>query len=437
MQYAELETKSIDELRELARDIEIADPQHLQHLKKQELIFRLLQAQPEPPVAPNVNLVRRGVLEIMDEGYGFLRLDRQWLPGPDDIYVSQAQIRKFALRTGDEITGQMRLPKESAGEKYAALVRVDTVNGIDPERLRSRPWFDNLTAIFPNQMFDLELRNTGGSKELAQANLSNRVINLFAPIGRGQRALIVSPPKAGKTTVLKGVAHGITQNYKDCHVMVALIGERPEEVTDWQKSVPGAEVISSTFDEPPEFHTRVAEMCLERAKRLVEIGHDVVILLDSITRLSRAYNLVVPSSGRTLTGGLDPAALYPPKRFFGAARNVEEGGSLTIVASCLVETESRLDDLIYEEFKGTGNMEVRLDRRLQEKRIFPAINAPASSTRREELLFDENSLKQVIMLRRMLSAAGQTEDVLQAMLFRLGKTATNAEFLATLNKDLV
>ena len=433
MQYAELETKSIDELRELAIQSDVADPQNLQNLKKQELIFRLLQSQPEQ----QSHLVRRGVLEIMDEGYGFLRLDRHWLPGPEDVYVSQAQVRKFGLRTGDEITGQMRLPKENAGEKFAALVRIDSVNGLDPDLARRRPWFDNLTATFPDQMFDLELRDTRGSRELTQAALSNRVINLFAPIGKGQRGLIVSPPKAGKTTVLKGIAHGVTQNYRDCHVMVALIGERPEEVTDWQKTVPDAEVISSTFDEPPEFHTRVAEMCLERAKRLVEIGRDVVILLDSITRLSRAYNLVVPPSGRTMSGGMDPAALYPPKRFFGAARNAEEGGSLTIVASCLVETESRLDDLVYEEFKGTGNMEVRLDLRLQEKRIFPAINAPASSTRREELLFDDNTLKQVTTLRRMLSAAGQTEDVLQAMLFRMGKTQNNAEFLTTLSKDMV
>jgi len=433
VQYAELETKTIDELRDLARESEIAEAQNL---RKQELIFRLLQSQPEHHDGQS-NLIRRGVLEIMDEGYGFLRLDRHWLPGPEDVYVSQQQIRKFGLRTGDEIAGQVRFPKESAGEKYAALVRIDAVNGLDPDLARRRPWFDNLTAVFPDEMFDLELRDTRGSRELIQVNLSNRVINLFSPIGKGQRGLIVSPPKAGKTTVLKGIAHGVTQNYPDCHVMVALIGERPEEVTDWQKTVPGAEVISSTFDEPPEFHTRVAEMCLERAKRLVEIGRDVVVLLDSITRLARAYNLVVPASGRTMSGGMDPAALYPPKRFFGAARNVEEGGSLTIMGSCLVETESRLDDLVYEEFKGTGNMELRLDRKLQEKRIFPAINAPASSTRREELLFDDNTLKQVVMLRRMLAAAGQTEDVLQAMLFRMGKTTSNAEFLATLNKDLV
>ncbi|MBI3974532.1 MAG: transcription termination factor Rho [Chloroflexi bacterium] len=432
VQYTELETKTIDELRELARETDIPDTGNL---KKQELITRLAQASPDQ----DTGQLRIGVLEIMDDGYGLLRQDKHWMPSPADIYVSQTQIRKFGLRTGDLVTGQMRPPK--AGEKLCSLVRIDAVNGLDPDQVRRRPWFDNLTAIFPNQRFDLELKlelkDTAGSKELQQANLSNRVINLFSPIGKGQRGLIVSPPKAGKTMLLKGIAHGITQNHPECHVMVALIGERPEEVTDWQKTVRAAEVISSTFDEPPESHTRVAEMCLERAKRLVEIGGDVVILLDSITRLTRAYNYVVPPSGRTLTGGMDPAALFPPKRFFGAARKVEEGGSLTIIATCLVETESRLDDLIYEEFKGTGNMELRLDRRLQEKRIFPAINAAASSTRREELLLDENTLRQVVTLRRMLAALGSTEDALQAMLHRLSKTASNQEFLATLNKDMV
>jgi transcription termination factor Rho len=427
VQYTELETKSIDELRELAKETEIPEPSTL---KKQELIFRLLQNQPDQ----RANYLRMGVLEIMDDGHGFLRLDRHWMPGPDDIYVSPTQIHKFGLRTGDLITGQMRPPKNS--ERFFSLLHIDSVNGLDPDLARRRPWFDNLTAVFPNEQFNLELEDTSGSKELAQSNLSNRVINLFSPIGKGQRGLIVSPPKAGKTLLLKGIAHGITRNYPDVHVMVALIGERPEEVTDWEKTVKDAEVISSTFDEPPESHTRVAEMCLERAKRLVEIGNDVVILLDSITRLSRAYNYAVPSSGKTLSGGMDPAALFPPKRFFGAARNVEEGGSLTIIATCLVETESRGDDLIYEEFKGTGNMEMRLDRKLQEKRIFPAINAAASSTRREELLLDDNTLKQVITLRRMLAALGSTEDAIQAMLHRLSRTSNNREFLATLQKEM-
>ncbi|MDQ3703362.1 MAG: transcription termination factor Rho [Chloroflexota bacterium] len=441
MQYTELETKTIDELRDLAKESDIPEPDAL---KKQELIFRLLQAQPAPATtAPGAgqpqsdqqaNLFRKGVLEIMDTGHGFLRLDRHWLPGPDDIYVSQTQIRRIGLRTGDIVAGPIRPPKDS--ENYFSLLRVDSVNGTDPDLAKRRPWFDNLTAVFPDQHFDLELKDTDGSKELVQSNMSNRVINLFSPLGKGQRGLVVSPPKAGKTMLLKGIAHGITRNYPDVHVMVALIGERPEEVTDWQKTVKEAEVISSTFDEPPESMTRVAEMCLERAKRLVELGQDVVILLDSITRLARAYNYAVPPSGRTLSGGMDPAALYPPKRFIGGARNVEEGGSLTIIATCLVETESRLDDVIFEEFKGTVNSEVRLDRKLQEKRIFPAINAPASSTRREELLFDENTLKQVVTLRRMLAALGNSEDALQAMLHRLSRTTTNQEFLGSL-KDMV
>jgi transcription termination factor Rho len=395
----------------------------------QERIAQQVREQPQVQVQ---NLFDRGVLEIMDDGYGFLRMDRNWMPSPEDIYVSQTQIRRLGLRTGDALSGQMRPPKDN--EKYFSLVRVETVNGLDPELARRRPRFDDVTAIFPDEVFNLELKDTS-TLELQQANVSNRVINLLAPIGKGQRGLIVSPPKAGKTMLMKGIAHGITQNYPEVHVFIALIGERPEEVTDWQKTVRAAEVISSTFDEPPESHTRVAEMCLERAKRLVELGRDVVILLDSITRLTRAYNLAVPTSGRTMSGGVDPAAIFPPKRFFGAARNVEEGGSLTIIATCLVETESRMDDLIYEEFKGTGNMEMRLDRKLQEKRIFPAINAQASSTRREELLLDESILKQVTTLRRMLAAIGTTEAV-EAMLQRLSKTNSNAEFLGSL-KDMV
>ena len=385
----------------------------------------------EGPMSPGIPF-ERGVLEIMDDGYGFLRMDKAWMPSPDDIYVSQQTIRRLGMRTGDMISGQMRAPKET--ERFHSLVRVETINGQDPELARRRPWYDNLTAIFPDEAFDLELKDTS-TRELAQSNVSNRVINLLAPVGKGQRGLIVSPPKAGKTMLLKGIAHGINQNDPGVKVFIALIGERPEEVTDWQKTVPGAEVIASTFDEPAESHTRVAEMCLERAKRLVEMGQDVVILLDSITRLTRAYNLSVPTSGRTMSGGVDPAAIFPPKRFFGAARNVEDGGSLTIIATCLVETESRMDDLIYEEFKGTGNMELRLDRKLQEKRIFPAINAGASSTRREELLLDENLLKQVTTLRRMLAAIG-TQEAIEAMIQRLGKTKSNKEFLASI-KDMI
>lgn len=383
------------------------------------------------PPPQTVPISKQGVLEIMDEGYGFLRLDRHWMPGPDDIYVAQAQIRRFNLRTGDLIVGQMRAPKDS--EKFASLLRIETVNGVEPESAKRRPVFDELTAIFPNRMFDLEMKGITGQRELQQANLSNRVINLLSPIGKGQRGLIVSPPKAGKTMLLKGIAHAITRNQPEAYVMVALIGERPEEVTDWQKTVPGAEVISSTFDEPAESHSRVAEMCLERAKRVAETGKDVVILLDSITRLARAYNQCVPPSGRTLSGGMDPAALFPPKRFFGAARNIEEGGSLTIIATCLVETESRLDDLIYEEFKGTGNMELRLDRKLQEKRIFPAISVQASSTRRDELLLEETVFRQAVMLRRMLAAIG-TNEAVEAMLDRMGKTETNHEFLMSMSK---
>ena len=383
------------------------------------------------PYSPGIPF-ERGVLEIMDEGYGFLRMDKAWMPSPEDIYVSQQTIRRLGMRTGDLLSGQMRQPKET--ERFHSLVRVETINGLDPELARRRPWFDSLTAIFPDEAFDLELKDVS-TRELAQANVSNRVINLLSPIGKGQRGLIVSPPKAGKTMLLKGIAQGIIQNNPEVKVFIALIGERPEEVTDWQKTVPGAEVISSTFDEPAESHTRVAEMCLERAKRLVETGQDVVILLDAITRLTRAYNLSVPTSGRTMSGGVDPAAIFPPKRFFGAARNVENGGSLTIIATCLVETESRMDDLIYEEFKGTGNMELRLDRKLQEKRIFPAINAAASGTRREELLLEENLLKQVTTLRRMLAAIG-TQEAIEAMIQRLGKTKSNDEFLASI-KDMI
>ena len=388
-------------------------------LKKQDLVLRLLQAQTEQQGF----LFGGGVLEIVEDGFGFLRKER-FLPGPSDVYVSQSQIRRFGLRTGDMITGQIRPPKES--EKYFGLLRVEAVNGLDPEVAKKRPNFDTLTPIFPREMLNLE---TG------PANVTQRLINLVSPIGRGQRGLIVSPPKAGKTTVLKHIANGVTTNYNDVHLMVLLIGERPEEVTDMKRSVK-AEVISSTFDEPVEDHTRVAEMALERAKRLVECGRHVVILMDSITRLSRAYNLVVPPSGRTLSGGIDPVALYPPKRFFGAARNIEEGGSLTIIATCLVDTGSRMDDVIYEEFKGTGNMELVLDRKMSEKRIFPAMDIARSGTRREELLMDDTTLRQVWTLRRMVGAIGGTEGV-ELMLGRMAKTSNNREFLNTLTKDIL
>jgi transcription termination factor Rho len=412
---AELDAKTNEELFELAKGFEL---QGFTRMKRPDLINRLLQAQTER----DGNIFGDGILEINEDGFGFLRGQRL-LPSHDDIYVSQSQIRRFGLRTGDRVSGQVRPPKDN--EKFFSLLRVEAVNGVDPETARRRPAFDTLTPIFPLELIDLE----------TQPNiLSTRLLNLVAPIGRGQRGLIVSPPKAGKTLLLKAIANGITTNNPDMHLMVCLIGERPEEVTDMKRSVEG-EVISSTFDEPVEDHTKVAEMALERAKRLVEAGRHVTILLDSITRLARAYNLAVPPSGRTLSGGIDPVALYPPKRFFGAARNIEGGGSLTIVATCLVDTGSRMDDVIYEEFKGTGNMELHLDRKLAERRIYPAIDIQRSGTRREELLLDEQALRQVWTMRRMVSMLGGSEGT-ELMLGRLSKTSTNAEFLATLSKDL-
>ncbi len=414
MNIVELETKTLTELQDTAKELELSG---YSRLKKSELIFRLLRANAER----QGYMFGGGVLEIMSDGIGFLRAP-SLLPGPQDVYVSQSQIRRFGLRTGDMVIGQVRAPKES--EKYLGLLRVEAVNALDPEAAKERPHFDTLTPIFPDEMFDLET-----SPEI----LAMRLMNLVAPIGRGQRGLIVSPPKAGKTTVLKQIANAITRNYTDVHLMVCLIGERPEEVTDMDRSVE-AEVISSTFDEPVQAHARVAEMALERAKRLVETGRDVVILLDSITRLSRAYNLIVSPSGRSLSGGLDPVALYPPKHFFGAARNLEEGGSLTIIATCLVETGSRMDDVIYEEFKGTGNLELHLNRKLSERRIFPAFDIERSGTRREELLLAPDVLSRVWTLRRMVSAVGGLESV-ELVLQRLAKTKSNEQFLSTMNQD--
>jgi len=409
---AELETKTLNDLREMARTSGISG---VSGLKKQDLIFKLLQAQTEEAG----HSLNDGVLDIVSDGFGFLRGPRL-LPGPDDVYVSQSQIRRFGLRTGDRVWGQIRPPKES--ERYNSLLRVELVNDMDPETARKRPAFDQLTPIFPNEQLKLE----------TEPNiLATRLVDLIAPIGRGQRGLIVSPPKAGKTLLLKSIANGLTANHADIHLMVLLIGERPEEVTDMKRSVKG-EVISSTFDEPVEDHTKVAEMTLDRAKRLVEGGLDVVILMDSITRLARAYNLDMPPSGRTLSGGIDPVALYPPKRFFGAARNIENGGSLTIIATCLVDTGSRMDDVIYEEFKGTGNMELHLDRKLAEKRVFPAIDITRSGTRREELLLGD-SLRQVWTLRRMVSMLGENEGT-ELVLTRMSKTKANTEFLTTLTK---
>lgn len=415
LNLAHLEGLTLTDLRTTAQQLGVGA---ISHLKKQELIFKLLQAQAEH----QGNVFASGVLDIVDEGYGFLRQQR-FLPGPNDIYVSLSQIRRFALRTGDMVAGQVRPPKES--EKYFGLLRVEAINGIDPEVAKLRPHFDELTPIYPDHAFKLE---TG------QSGLAGRVIDLIAPIGKGQRGLIVAPPKAGKTTLLQHIANGIAVNHPDVHLMVLLVGERPEEVTDMVRGVRG-EVLSSTFDEPTESHVHVAEMALERARRLVETGRDVVVLLDSITRLARAYNLAVAPSGRTLSGGLDPVALYPPKRFFGAARNIEGGGSLTIMGTCLVDTGSRMDDVIYEEFKGTGNLELTLDRKLQERRIFPAVDIQKSSTRREELLLEPRVLQKVWTLRRMLGTLGTVEGM-ELFLARLGKTPDNRTFLESMNKDV-
>jgi transcription termination factor Rho len=423
MDIAQLEATTLDDLRALGRDAEIPS---YSRMKKQDLIVALLRHKAEQQGLE----LRGGVLEIIEDGIGFLRADH-YHPGPDDIYVSQTQIKRFNLRTGDMVIGQVRPPKDT--EKYYGLLRVEAVNGLDPEQAKQRPTFEHLTPIFPDRRFDLETD---------PRILSTRMLNLVAPIGRGQRGLIVSPPKAGKTTVLKEVANAISHNYPEVHLMVLLIGERPEEVTDMDRSVE-AEVIASTFDETWVNQVHVSEMALERAKRLVESGKDVVILMDSITRLARAYNLVVPPSGRTLSGGLDPSALYPPKRFFGAARNIEEGGSLTIIATCLVDTGSRMDDVIYEEFKGTGNMELHLSRKLQERRLFPAFDIERSSTRREELLLGPDILQRVWLMRRMLGqmmgtppngAGMEITNATEAVVDQLRRTDTNEEFLQALSE---
>jgi transcription termination factor Rho len=417
MDIAQLEQRNLDELRQMARDSSISG---YSRLKKQELILSLLRDNAEKQGYK----LRGGVLEIVDDGIGFLRAEH-YLPGPNDIYVSQTQIKRFNLRTGDMVIGQVRAPKDS--EKYFGLLRVDAVNGLNPEEAKNRPNFEDLTPIYPLERFDLE---TNGRI------LSTRLLNLIAPIGRGQRGLIVSPPKAGKTTVLKEIANAISKNYPDVHLMIALIGERPEEVTDMDRSV-DAEVIASTFDDPVQHHVRVAEMAINRAKRLVESKQHVVVMLDSITRLARAYNLVVPTSGRTLSGGLDPSAIQPPKRIFGAGRNVEEGGSLTIVATCLVNTGSKMDDVIYEEFKGTGNMELHLSRKLQERRVFPAFDIEQSSTRREELLLGPDVLQRAFTMRNMLAHLSEDPEMgmvgaFERFVNQFRQTETNEEFLNSL-----
>ncbi len=419
MDIGQLETKSREELLEIAKE---AGLESYSGLKKQDLVMMLLKASAEQ----QGNLFCSGILDIMSDGYGFLR-QGSLLPSNSDIYVSQSQIRRFGLRTGDMVIGQGRPAK--SGEKYFSLLRVEAINGVDPEMARGRPFFGALTPTYPDMLIDLETTSS---------NLSTRLINLIAPIGRGQRGLIVSPPKAGKTMLLKSIANAVTANYPDIFLIVCLIGERPEEVTDMKRSVKG-EVISATFDEAVENQTRVSELALERAKRLVEGGKDVFILLDGITRLTRAYNLAMPSSGRTLSGGLDPAALHPAKRFFGAARNVDEGGSLTIIATCLVDTGSRMDDLIYEEFKGTGNMELHLDRKLAERHTFPAIDILRSGTRRDDLLLKDSAQKQVRLLRRMISMMAadsvNSTETTERILERMARARNNAEFLTKLGKD--
>jgi len=410
----QLGEKTKAELNAIAKEFEIESPLKL---KKDDLIPRILEMQAQRSGVEIAN----GVLDILPEGYGFLRRDG-YVIGPEDIYVSQSQIRRFELRRGDLVEGQVRRPKE--GEKYYGLIRVDRVNGFTPEQIRGRRIFEKGTPIYPNERYKLEVRAT---------QLSTRVIDLFCPIGKGQRALIVSPPKAGKTTLLKNIANSISINHPEAHIMALLVDERPEEVTDMQRTIDG-EVIASTFDEHPENHTAVAELAMERAKRLVELGKDVVILLDSITRLARAYNQVIPTSGRTLSGGLDTASLHKPKRFFGAARKIEEGGSLTIIATALVETGSKMDDVIFEEFKGTGNMELNLTRKLAESRVFPAIDIKRSGTRHEELLLSEIEMRKIWMLRRATSVLN-SGDITELILDKMAQTRTNDEFLQSVTKE--
>ncbi len=414
MDIAELKEMNIAALTQIAKDLNVAGATGM---RKQELIFKILQAQTEKSGL----IFSEGVLETLPDGFGFLRApDYNYLPGPDDIYVSPSQIRKFDLHTGDTVSGQIRPPKD--GERYFALIKVEAINFEHPDIARNKIFFDNLTPLYPNTRVKLET---------ASDNLSARVMDLMTPIGKGQRGLIVSPPRTGKTMLLQTIANSITQNHPEVILIVLLIDERPEEVTDMQRSVNG-EVISSTFDEPATRHVQVAEMVIEKAKRLVEHKRDVVILLDSITRLARAYNTIVPPSGKVLSGGVDSNALQRPKRFFGAARNIEEGGSLTIIATALIDTGSRMDDVIFEEFKGTGNMEVHLERKLVEKRVFPAIDINRSGTRKEELLMPKEELNRVWVLRKVLNPLSPVE-TMELLLDRLSKKKTNADFLGSMS----
>ncbi len=420
MNIQELKLKTSEQLITQAEELGI---ENASTLRKQEILFAILKK-----VAEKEEITGAGVLQLLQDGFGFLRaMESNYLPGPDDIYVSPSQIRKFGLRTGDTVEGPVRAPKE--GERYFALLQVSKINFEEPEKARHKIAFDNLTPLYPDKQLVMEVETTKVEKK---ADLTPRLIDLVSPIGKGQRSIIISPPKAGKTMILQSIANSIAKNYPECYLMVLLIDERPEEVTDMQRTVKG-EVISSTFDEPAQRHVAVAEMVIEKAKRLTEHKKDVVILLDSITRLGRAYNAVIPSSGKVLTGGVDANALQRPKRFFGAARNIEEGGSLTIISTALIDTGSRMDEVIFEEFKGTGNSETVLDRKIADKRIYPAIDITKSGTRREELLFDKNDLQKMNVLRRIIAPMG-TMDAIEFINSKLKDTKNNAEFFNSMNK---
>ncbi|WLR92478.1 transcription termination factor Rho [Shinella zoogloeoides] len=417
MKLQDLKNKTPTDLLAFAESLEV---ENASTMRKQELMFAILKMLAEQ----DVEIIGEGVVEVLQDGFGFLRsANANYLPGPDDIYISPSQIRRFSLKTGDTVEGPIRGPKE--GERYFALLKVNTINFDDPEKIRHKVHFDNLTPLYPNERFKMELEIP------TSKDLSPRVIDLVAPLGKGQRGLIVAPPRTGKTVLLQNIAHSITANHPECYLIVLLIDERPEEVTDMQRSVKG-EVVSSTFDEPATRHVQVAEMVIEKAKRLVEHGRDVVILLDSITRLGRAYNTVVPSSGKVLTGGVDANALQRPKRFFGAARNIEEGGSLTIIATALIDTGSRMDEVIFEEFKGTGNSEIVLDRKVADKRIFPAMDILKSGTRKEDLLVPRQDLQKIFVLRRILAPMGTT-DAIEFLIDKLKQTKNNGDFFESMN----